>query len=68
MPRPLKKLLSERRQYAGFMVGTVVAMALGDSTLMLIALGVHEWIWSLVIYALTVDIKVVRSMDDASDD
>jgi hypothetical protein len=50
------------------MVGTVVAMALGDSTLMLIALGVHVWIWSLVIYALTVDIKVVRSMDDASDD
>jgi hypothetical protein len=64
MSKELKELVSSRRQYAGFMVGTVVVLVLRDSTVMFIALAVYVVMWSLVLYALSVDIKVVRDMDD----
>jgi hypothetical protein len=68
MPTNLTKLVSERRRYAGFMIGTVVALAVRDNTLMIIALAVHVFLWLLVLHALTAEIRVVRNVDDLDSD
>jgi hypothetical protein len=68
MPAELKRLVSERRRYAGFMVGTVAALAIRDNTLMIIALAVHVFLWLLVLHALTAEIRVVRDVDDIDSD
>lgn len=62
--RDLKGMVSSRRQYAGFMVGTIVAISLRDSTCMTVALVVHVVLWAMVIYALTVDIRAGRDADE----